>query len=167
MCRGLDEQVQAFRERPLDGAYPYLWLDAKVEKVREPGGVRQKALVVAYAVHESGIREVIGLDVGEADRSVLDRISVLAHSPRPLRRPVVRLRRPPRPEGSDRPRPRGGCASRRAAGFLTRGGGAQGQRTARRSAGWTPCCASRGAKQQNAFRGTAIRHSVSRSSHVT
>ncbi len=67
MCRGLDEQVTAFRERPLDGSYPYLWLDAKVEKVREPGGVRQKALVVAYAVHESGIREVIGLDVGESE----------------------------------------------------------------------------------------------------
>ena len=67
MCRGLDEQVQAFRERPLEGAYPYLWLDAKIEKVRERGGVRQKALVIAYAVHESGIREVIGLDVGEAE----------------------------------------------------------------------------------------------------
>jgi hypothetical protein len=30
MCRGLDEQVDAFRHRPLDGEYPYLWLDAKV-----------------------------------------------------------------------------------------------------------------------------------------
>jgi transposase-like protein len=67
MCCGLDEQVQAFRNRPLEGAYPYLWLDAKIEKVREPGGVRQKALVIAYAVHESGIREVLGLDVGEAE----------------------------------------------------------------------------------------------------
>jgi transposase-like protein len=67
MCRGLDEQVEAFRGRPLDGAYPYLWLDAKVERVREPGGVRQKALVIAYAVHESGIREVLGIDVGEAE----------------------------------------------------------------------------------------------------
>ena len=67
MCRGLDEQVKAFRERPLQGAYPYLWLDAKIEKVREPGGVRQKALVIAYAVHESGVREVLGLDVGEAE----------------------------------------------------------------------------------------------------
>jgi putative transposase len=67
MCRGLDEQVQAFRERPLEGAYPYLWLDAKVERVREPGGVRQKALVIAYAVHETGVREVLGLDVGEAE----------------------------------------------------------------------------------------------------
>lgn len=67
MCRGLDEQVQVFRERPLAGAYPYLWLDAKVERVREAGGVRHKALVIAYGVHETGRREVIGLDVGEAE----------------------------------------------------------------------------------------------------
>jgi putative transposase len=67
LCRGLDEQVQIFRERELEGAYPYLWLDAKVERVREPGGVRQKALVLAYGVHESGRREVLGLDVGEAE----------------------------------------------------------------------------------------------------
>jgi putative transposase len=67
LCRGLDEQVQVFRERPLEGRYPYLWLDAKVERVREPGGVRHKALVIAYGVHESGRREVIGLDVGEAE----------------------------------------------------------------------------------------------------
>jgi transposase-like protein len=67
LCRGLDEQVSVFCERPLAGAYPYLWLDAKVERVREPGGVRHKALVIAYGVHESGRREVIGLDVGEAE----------------------------------------------------------------------------------------------------
>ena len=46
MCRGLDEQV---------------------ERVRERGGVRQKAMVIAYAVHESGIREVGGIDVGEGE----------------------------------------------------------------------------------------------------
>ena len=63
-CQGLDEQVRIFRERPLEGAYPYLWLDAKVERVREPGGVRHKALVIAYGVHETGRREVVGLDVG-------------------------------------------------------------------------------------------------------
>jgi putative transposase len=67
MCRGLDQQVEAFRRRPLAGDYPYLWLDAKVERVRERGGVRQKALVIAYAVHETGVREVLGLDVGEAE----------------------------------------------------------------------------------------------------
>lgn len=67
ICQGLDEQVDAFRQRPLEGAYPYLWLDAKVEKVRDGGRVVRKALVLAYAVHESGYREVIGLDVGEAE----------------------------------------------------------------------------------------------------
>ncbi len=35
ICAGLDEQVDAFRNRPLEGRYPYLWLDAKVEKVRD------------------------------------------------------------------------------------------------------------------------------------
>ena len=67
LCRSLDDQVSAFRDRPLEGCHPYLWLDAKVERVRDRGGVRQKCLVIAYAVHESGRREVIGLDVGETD----------------------------------------------------------------------------------------------------
>jgi putative transposase len=67
LCRCLDEQVAAFRERPLEGAYPYLWLDAKQEKVRDGAHVRSKALVIAYGVHESGRREVIGLDVGEIE----------------------------------------------------------------------------------------------------
>ena len=67
MCRGLDEQVRIFRERPLEGEYPYLWLDGKVERVREAGGVRQKCLVIAYGVHETGRREVLGLDVGEGE----------------------------------------------------------------------------------------------------
>ena len=67
LCAGLDEQVRLFRERPLEGSYPYLWLDARVEKVREPGGVRSKALVVAQGVHETGRREIIGIDVGEAE----------------------------------------------------------------------------------------------------
>jgi putative transposase len=67
ICQGLDEQVEAFRNRPLEGRYPYLWLDAKVEKVRDGGRVVPKALVLAYAVHETGYREVIGLDVGECE----------------------------------------------------------------------------------------------------
>jgi transposase-like protein len=67
ICAGLDEQVDAFRNRPLEGRYPYLWLDAKVEKVRDGGRVVRKALVLAYGVHESGYREVIALDVGECE----------------------------------------------------------------------------------------------------
>jgi len=67
LCRALDEQVELFGQRPLEGAYPYLWLDAKQVKVRDHGRVVSKALVVAYAVHETGVREVIGLDVGEVE----------------------------------------------------------------------------------------------------
>jgi putative transposase len=67
LCRALDEQVEAFRSRPLEGEHPYLWLDAKRVKVRDRGHVYPKALVIAYSVHESGRREVIGLDIGEIE----------------------------------------------------------------------------------------------------
>jgi putative transposase len=67
VCALLDEQVEAFRQRPLEGRYPYLFLDAKVEKVRDGGRVVPKCVVVAHAVHETGRREIVGLDVGEAE----------------------------------------------------------------------------------------------------
>jgi len=69
ICQGLDERAEAFRSRPLEGAYPYLWLDARIERVRDRDAhtVRHKALLVAYGVHESGRREVIGIAVGEVE----------------------------------------------------------------------------------------------------
>ncbi len=68
ICKTLDEQVGAFLARPLEGSYPYLWFDAKIEKVRDADHqVRSKALVIAYGVHETGRREVIGIAVGEAE----------------------------------------------------------------------------------------------------
>jgi putative transposase len=67
ICRELDGQVEAFRTRPLEGAYPYLWLDAKHLRVRDRGHVHSKALMVAFAVHESGRREVIGIEIAESE----------------------------------------------------------------------------------------------------
>lgn len=67
ICGELDGQVEAFRTRPLEGAYPYLWLDAKHLKVRDRGHVHSKALMVAFAVHESGRREVIGIEIAESE----------------------------------------------------------------------------------------------------
>ena len=67
VCALLDEQVEAFRQRPLEGDHPYLWVDAKVEKVRDGGRVVGKAVVIAYGVHETGRREILGIDVGEAE----------------------------------------------------------------------------------------------------
>src|SRR6188472_2392424 len=67
ICAGLDEQVEAFRTRPLEGRYVYLFLDAKVEKVRDGGRVQRKCVVIAHGVHETGRREIVGLDVGAAE----------------------------------------------------------------------------------------------------
>jgi putative transposase len=67
ICALLDEQVEAFRCRPLEGDYPYLWLDGKAEKVRDGGRVVNKCVVIAYGVHETGRREILGIDVGEAE----------------------------------------------------------------------------------------------------
>ena len=66
-AQALDEHVEAFRTRPLEGRYPYLFLDAKVEKVRDGGRVVNKALVIAHGVHETGRREILSIDVGEAE----------------------------------------------------------------------------------------------------
>jgi putative transposase len=67
ICALLDEQVEAFRCRPLEGDYPYLWLDGKAEKVRDGGRVVNKCVVIAYGVHETGRREILGIDVGESE----------------------------------------------------------------------------------------------------
>jgi transposase-like protein len=63
LCASLDEQVTAFRTRRLDAEYPYLWLDARYEHVREDGRVQSMAVVVAYGVRADGVRDVLGVAV--------------------------------------------------------------------------------------------------------
>jgi transposase-like protein len=67
LCQVLDEEVEAFRKRKLDKAYPYLWLDAIYLKVREGQHVVSKATLVAYGVSETGEREVIGVEVADGE----------------------------------------------------------------------------------------------------
>ena len=67
LCQSLDAEVQQFRERRLEGRYPYVWLDATYLKVREGGRVVSQAVVIAIGVRESGEREVLGLDVGPSE----------------------------------------------------------------------------------------------------
>ncbi len=63
MAKSLDEEVAAFRSRPLDaGPYPYLWLDALAVRVREGGRIIRCACVVATAVNADGYREILGAD---------------------------------------------------------------------------------------------------------
>jgi putative transposase len=63
LAASLDEIVEAFRCRPLEGAYPYLQLDALVIKVREAGRIVSVAGVHAVGVNADGVRESLGLDL--------------------------------------------------------------------------------------------------------
>ena len=67
LCKVLDDEVERFRQRPLAGEYPYVWLDATFVKVREGGRIVSQAIVVAIGVKTSGEREVLGLDVGPSE----------------------------------------------------------------------------------------------------
>ncbi len=67
ICKGLDEVVQEFRNRPLEGRYPYIWLDALYLKVRQNHRIVNLALVIAIGVNELGEREVLGFGLGGSE----------------------------------------------------------------------------------------------------
>ncbi|XYX40446.1 IS256 family transposase [Candidatus Erwinia dacicola] len=67
ICRGIDERVQAFLHRPLEGEWPYLWLDATYVKVPKNGRVVSVAVIIACAVNLDGRREIIGMGIGESE----------------------------------------------------------------------------------------------------
>ena len=67
ICKALDEVVEKFRNRPLEGEYPYLWLDALYPKVRQNQRVVGMALVIAVGVNKEGERTLLGFDVGASE----------------------------------------------------------------------------------------------------
>ena len=68
ICEQLDEVVESFLGRPLDGGpYPYVWLDGLTQKVREGGRVVNVCVVVATGVNADGQREILGMDVGASE----------------------------------------------------------------------------------------------------
>ena len=71
MTASLDAQVTAFRTRRLDAEYPYVWVDARYEYVREDHRVQSMAVVIAYGVRADGVREVLGLNIGLSEDVVL------------------------------------------------------------------------------------------------
>src|SRR5919106_740843 len=64
LCMEIDERVNAFLSRPLEGSWPYLWLDATYLKVRDGGRIVSRAVIVAVAVNDDGKREVLGIATG-------------------------------------------------------------------------------------------------------
>lgn len=63
----IDERVHAFLDRPLEGDWPYLWIDATYVKVREAGRIVSVAVIIAVAVNTDGGREVLGMRVGPSE----------------------------------------------------------------------------------------------------
>ena len=67
LCGEIDDKIGSFLERPLEGDWPYLWLDATYVKVREAGRIVSVAVTLAVAVNDQGRREVLGMAVGASE----------------------------------------------------------------------------------------------------
>src|SRR4051794_6945387 len=67
LCGEIDERVKTFLNRPLEGNWPYLWLDATYVKVRQDGRIVSVAVIIAVGVNDDGRREVLGMSVGASE----------------------------------------------------------------------------------------------------
>ena len=67
LCEEIDGKVKAFLDRPIEGDWPYLWIDATYLKVREAGRIVSVAVIVAVGVNSDGRREVLGMDIGPSE----------------------------------------------------------------------------------------------------
>jgi putative transposase len=67
LCEEIDEKVQAFLDRPIEGDWPYLWIDATYVKVRQNGRIVSVAVIIAVGVNSDGRREVLGMDIGASE----------------------------------------------------------------------------------------------------
>ncbi len=67
LCAEIDERVQDFLTRPIEGDWPYLWLDATYVKVRQAGRIVPVAVTIAVGVNSDGRREVLGMAIGASE----------------------------------------------------------------------------------------------------
>jgi transposase-like protein len=67
LCEEIDEKVQAFLDRPIEGDWPYLWIDATYVKVRQNGRIVSVAVIIAVGVNSDGRREVLGMEIGASE----------------------------------------------------------------------------------------------------
>ncbi len=67
LCEEIDERVHTFLERPIEGDWPYVWVDATYVKVRQNGRIVSVAVIIAVGVNTDGRREVLGLDIGASE----------------------------------------------------------------------------------------------------
>jgi hypothetical protein len=67
LCEEIDARVRAFLDRPLEGDWPYVWLDATYVKVRRNNRIVSVAVIVAAGVNGDARREVLGMDIGSSE----------------------------------------------------------------------------------------------------
>ena len=67
LCEEIDERVNAFLDRPIEGDWPYLWIDATYVKVRQNGRIVSVAAIIAVGVNNDGRREMLGMDIGPSE----------------------------------------------------------------------------------------------------
>src|SRR3954462_3171514 len=67
LCEEIDQRVKAFLDRPIEGDWPYLWIDATYLKVRRGGRIVSVAVIIAVGVNSDGRREVLGMEVGTSE----------------------------------------------------------------------------------------------------
>ena len=67
LCEEIDGKVKAFLERPIEGGWPYLWIDATCLKVRRGGRAVSVAVIIATGVNSDGRREVLGMEIGASE----------------------------------------------------------------------------------------------------
>ena len=67
LCEEIDDKVKAFLSRPIEGDWPYLWIDATYVKVRQSGRIVSVAVIIAVGVNSDGRREVLGMDIGPSE----------------------------------------------------------------------------------------------------
>ena len=67
LCEEIDERVNAFLQRPIEGEWPYIWIDATYVKVRQDHRITSVAVILAVGVNSDGRREVLGMDVGASE----------------------------------------------------------------------------------------------------
>ena len=67
LCEEIDEKVKAFLTRPIEGDWPYLWIDATYVKVRQNGRIVSVAVIIAVGVNSDGRREILGMDIGPSE----------------------------------------------------------------------------------------------------
>ena len=81
LCEEIDGRVKVFLNRPIEGDWPYLWVDATYIKVRQAGRIVSVAVIIAVGVNSDGRREVLGMQIGHSEAEVFwtDFLRSLAH----------------------------------------------------------------------------------------